>query len=257
MDLKVVIIPCCCRERGQSTGSEQPRNRHMRLDPSQSSKWNDMFIFLMLFQFHFAFYCEISITLATVCVCSFRLCSAWNHASTRQACMDSGALLVFWLTTLRSHIRQKNSYIYSGTGAAPVRRGSPPPPTAVRAISINQSWAQKATGEKTRPKSGLKFQIDVKHDDLWPLPSWKCPGVENTGLGRQPHSWGLMQKRRMTIRTADGDVPREINPQHGWRAPESLITPPPPKKKERNKGISEGHFYSNNIKAVKDGEGFP
>lgn len=90
-----------------------------------------------------------------------------------------------------------------------------------------------------RPKSALKIQIDVKHDDLWPLPSWKCPGVESPGLGRQSHSWGLMQKRRMTIRTADGDMSREINPQHGWRAPEILISP---SKKERNEGQARDTF---------------
>lgn len=59
----------------------------------------------------------------------------------------------------------------------------------------------------------------------------------------------------MTIRIADGDVPREINPQHGWRAPESLISPPPQKKGEEQ-GKSEGHFYSNNVKALKDDEAF-
>lgn len=81
---------------------------------------------------------------------------------------------------------------------------------------------------KTRLKSALKNQFDVKDEDLWLLPSWKCLGVPNAepGLGRQAHSWGLMQKRRMRIRTADGDVPWEINPQHGWRAPEILISPP-------------------------------
>lgn len=68
--------------------------------------------------------------------------------------------------------------------------------------------------------------------------------MENSSLGRQPHGWGLMQKRRMTIRTADGDVPREINPQHGWRAPESLISPSPPKKNERNKGKARDPFIA-------------
>lgn len=53
-----------------------------------------------------------------------------------------------------------------------------------------------------------------------------CTENAEPGLGRQAHSWGLMQKRRMRIRTADGDVPWEINPQHGWRAPEILISPP-------------------------------
>lgn len=56
----------------------------------------------------------------------------------------------------------------------------------------------------------------------------------------------------MTIRTADGDVPREINPQHGWRAPEILISPP----KMRGSREKRGTLNSNNVKAIKDGEGF-
>lgn len=58
----------------------------------------------------------------------------------------------------------------------------------------------------------------------------------------------------MTIRTADGDVPPEINPQHGWRAPETLISPPP--QKWRGTREKRGTIYSNNLKALKDGEGF-
>lgn len=59
----------------------------------------------------------------------------------------------------------------------------------------------------------------------------------------------------MTIRAADGDVPREINPQHGWRAPKSLISPPQKKNKREEEGKSERPFYSNNVKALKNGDG--
>lgn len=107
----------------------------------------------------------LQISLSFSCVI---LDSALNRASAGQRRTDSGALLFSCLTTLWSRITRRKRQIYSGTGAAPVRRGSPPTPTAAGAISINQISAQKATGEKTRLKSALKNQIDVKYEDLSP-----------------------------------------------------------------------------------------
>lgn len=49
---------------------------------------------------------------------------------------------------------------------------------------------------------------------LFPHFFLNCPTMQSTqpGLDRQLHSWGLMQKRMMMIKAADGDVPWEINP---------------------------------------------